>query len=536
MNDTDNDKLIQTLIDQAKKQKIGRRRFMEGTLAAGLGVAGGTALWTNKVAAQTPQRGGTFRVGIHDGNTSDTMDPGQYQAVSEIQLAHCHRAYLTAITNENGLGPDCATSWSASADASEWRFELNPNVTFHSGKKLTAADAIASLNHHRGEASTSAAKALLAGVTEIKADGDHAIVITLDSGNADLPFLVSDYHLVMLPANPDGTIDWQSQDGCGPYRIVNHEPGVRTEMVRHDDWHGEGAWFDAVNMIILNDANARQTALITGSIDAISAVDLKTVGLLQRAPGIEIDDVPSGAHCTLPMFVDTPPFDNPDVRMALKHALPREEIIEKILFGYGSMGNDHPIGPTLPYWADLEQRTYDPDKAKFHMERADLGNITVQLSSTDSILSGAVDQAVLYSEAARPAGINIEVVREPADGYWSNVWLVKPFVTVTWGARPTPDVMFTLAYQEGAAWNESRWANPRFNELLLLAKKELDEGLRAEMYREMQQLCRDDGGTIVPWFNNRTMARRSNVQHVGQIAGNWELDGARAYQRWWFTG
>ncbi len=86
----------------------------------------------------------------------------------------------------------------------------------------------------------------------------------------------------------------------------------------------------------------------------------------------------------------------------------------------------------------------------------------------------------------------------------------------------------------GAAWNEAHWQNKQFNELLLQAKSELDQDKRAEMYKEMQLLCKDDGGTIVPFFRNRTMARRDNVKHGEFIASNWELDGARGYQRWWF--
>ena len=142
---------------------------------------------------------------------------------------------------------------------------------------------------------------------------------------------------------------------------------------------------------------------------------------------------------------------------------------------------------------------------------------------------------VLYREHAAKAGITIDIVREPNDGYWSNVWLVKPFVVVAWGARPTPDVMFSLAYKDDAAWNEAHWNNTRFNQLLRQAKSELDQVKRAEMYREMQLICSDDGGTIVPFFRNRVFARRSNVMHGPDMAGNWELDGARAYQRWWFA-
>lgn len=523
-------------INRALSGSIDRRQFMERAIAGGMTAAAASALWAKEVKAQTPKRGGTFRVGVHDGNTGDSLDPGTTEAVYMIQLNHVFRSYLTEITNTNELGGDLATSWESSPDASEWRFELARGATFHSGKPFTARDAKASLDYHRAEASTSVAKPLLASIETIETEGDHTLVIKMDGGNADLPYTLSDYHLVMLPSDDEGNVDWQSGDGTGPYRIVNHEPGVGTELVRHDDYHkmDEGAWFDAVTMVASNEINAQQTALITGQFDAISQVDAKTISLLARDRNLVLDEVPSGAHATIPMFCDVAPFDNVDVRLALKHAINRQDIVEKILNGRGVPGNDHPIGPTLPYWSELPQREYDPDKARFHLRQAGMEGLEVNLSSSDAAFAGAVDMATLFREHAAAAGITINVVREPADGYWSDVWLVKPFTVVQWGARPTPDVMFSLAYKAGAEWNESHWENARFNELLLLAKAETDDAKRVEMYKEMMMLCRDDGGTIVPFFRNRVWARRSNVQHTGQLAGNWELDGCRAYQRWWF--
>ena len=529
------DSHLDGLVGAAKTSKIDRRRFMEGALAAGLTVSAATSLWSSKVYAATPQKGGTFRIGLHDGNTSDSHDPGTYQSVGMIQLAHAFRSYLTEISSDGSLGPDVADSWSASPDARSWTFELNKNATFHDGRKVTSKDVIASLNHHRGENSASAAKALLASVEDIKADGDHTVTMLLTQGFADLPWIMTDYHLAICPANEDGTLDWQSGMGAGPYKIASHEPGVSTAMERHDGWHREGAYFDALNYVILNDPNARQTAIVTGEVDAISSVDLKTLSLMKRDKNIEIDNVPSGSAITLPMFCDVAPYDDVNVRLALKYAINREELVQKILHGTGTVGNDYHVSPGMPYYPDLPQRPYDLDKAKYHLKQAGHSTLDIELSAADSVLPGAVDMCILYSEQAKGAGINIKVTREANDGYWSNVWLVKPFVFVKWGARPTPDNMFTLAYKDDAAWNESHWQNERFNELLLLAKKELDQERRAEMYREMCMLAKDDGGTIIPMFTNFVYARRKNVQHGPNLAASWELDGARGSHRWWFA-
>lgn len=532
-----NEKILADLIAAARAKRVNRRGFMEGALYTGAGVAASSTMWATQVQAQTPKRGGTFRVGIHDGNTSDGLDPGTYQSVLQIQLAHAAFSWLTEITNTNGLGPDLATEWSATPDAKVWNFQLNPNATFHDGSPVTAADVIASMNHHRGDASTSAAKALLNVVDDIAADGDHAVTFTLSAGTADWPYILSDYHLCIFKANADGTIDWQSGNGSGPYKIDNHDPGIRTELTRHEGWHrlDEGAYFDAVTMITLNDANARQTALVTNQVDAITSVDLKTVSMLGRAPGILIDNIPSGSHITIPGFADVAPMDNVDARLALKYAINREEIVDKIFFGNASVGNDTPINNTFPFYQEIEQRTYDLDRAKFHLDKAGMSSLDITIHASDSVFSGAVDMVTLFSEQARPAGINITPKRQPADNFWANVWLVQPFPVVQWGARPTPDTIFSLVYQSGVAWNEGHWSNERFDELLFAAKAELDEARRTEIYTEMSMLVRDDSPVIIPIFANRVMGRRDNVMHADAIASNWELDGARGYQRWWFA-
>lgn len=530
-----NQELVNNLVGAARKGEITRRSFMQYSVAAGLTVSAATSLWSSSAKA-APQRGGTFRIAQHDGNTTDQHDPAKYVSFADIGLAHTFRAYLTMINPDQTLGPDVASEWSATPDAKEWRFKINGNATFHSGRKVTTNDVIASINHHRGEDSGSAAAALLAGVVDLVADGD-TVVFKLDAPNADLPWIMPDYHLPILPANDDGTLNWQSGDGCGPYVLKEFEPGISASLERHDGWHGEGAYFDAVEIKIVNDPNARQTALITGDVDAASLIDNKTMARMSQHPEVEVDNVPSASCITLPMHTNKAPFDNNDVRMALKLAMDREEIVKRIAYGAATIGNDFHHSPAMPYFPEgLPQREYDPDQAKSLWKKAGMEGQTIPISTADSITTGAVDMLVLYSEHAKAAGIDIKPVREPNDGYWSKVWLQKPWMMSNWGARPTPDVMYTLTYKAGAPWNETFWDNTRFNELLVMGKGELDNAKRMEIYREMAMILRDDGGALIPYFPNFVYARRKNVKHIGKLAASWQMDGARAASRWWFEG
>ena len=133
------------------------------------------------------------------------------------------------------------------------------------------------------------------------------------------------------------------------------------------------------------------------------------------------------------------------------------------------------------------------------------------------------------------AGINVEVVREPDDGYWSNVWMKKPFSACYWSGRPTENMMFSTVYASDAAWNDTHWKNARFNELLKMGRVETDTAKRRTIYVEMQRIVHNDGGTVLPLFLSDVFATTDKVGLPDVIGGNWELDGCKAAERWWFA-
>ncbi len=511
---------------------ISRRELLQGASAMGVAALAGSL---GGPAFAAPKRGGRFRVAMGHGATSDSYDPATWDQAFVQVFATARHGYLTEIAADGSLVGEVAESWEASPDATVWTLKLRDGLRYHSGKPVTAADVIASLNHHRGEDSKSAAKPIVAGITDMKADGSN-VVITLDSGNADFPFILSDYHLPIMPS-AEGKIDPTSSDGCGGYIVESFEPGVRATMKRNPDyWKPDRAYFDEIEMLVVIDAAARQNALITGEVDVIDQVDRNTVHLLKRARNIKVLATTGTQHYSFAMDTRVAPFNDNNVRLALKYAIDRQELVDKVLNGYGSIGNDHPIAKSSRFYAaDLEQHSYDPDKAKHYLKQAGLDSLDVSLSAADAAFGGAVDAAVLYSEKAAAAGININVVREPNDGYWTSVWMKKPWSAVYWGGRPTEDWMFSMAYAAGAAWNDSFWEHERFNMLLKEARSELDEAKRRAMYEEMQAIVSNEGGVVIPMFAAYVMAHSDKVAHPDQVAANWTMDGFRAVERWWFA-
>jgi len=512
--------------------KISRREFIARVSALGLMAAVSPALLATPAKASQPKQGGRLRAGLAGGATSDSLDPA---TITDIVPAFiCAGIYncLVEIDYDSKPIPELAESWEPAPGASKWTFKLRKGVTFHNGKPFTAEDVIYSINHHRGPKSKSGAKPIVKAIKELKADGKHTVIFTLASGNADFPVMLSSIHLAIVPA---GTTNWEQGVGTGGYILIKHEPGVRALLKRSPNyWKKNRAHFDEVEVISISDASARITALKTGKIDLMNRVDLKMANLLKKTPGIQLFDVTSRYHYAMPMLCDVAPFNSNDVRLGLKYAVDREQLLRNILRGYGTIGNDQPISPAYRYFnAQLPQRHYDPDKARFHIKKAGYLDHTFTIHPADAAYPGAVDTALLYKEQAAKAGIKIKVVREPNDGYWSNVWMKKPWSFCYWTGRPTEDWMFATEYAADSPWNDTHWKNKRFNDLLVAARSELDDSKRRQMYGEMQRLVRDDGGNVIPLFPNIVDAG-SNKLGCEKYASNSELDGGRAAERMWF--
>lgn len=520
---------------QSTTRRISRREFIKTAIALGASLPLANSLWASTAYGATAQKGGHATFAMAHGSTSDVLEPGRMANAYTWVLSYAVRGSLTEIAPSGELVPGLFESWEPSVDATQWVFKLRSGVEFHNGKTVTTQDIVASINYHRGKDSKSSLRTSFDQIDAIKIDGD-AIVITLTSGNADFPFIFAGADMAVCPSDGKGTIDWQSHVGAGGYVLKNFEPGDNAHMERNPNfWNPDRAHFDTVDLLSIHDTTAQVNALLTGSVDAIDGVDVKIVDQLKSGEGIVVDEAVGSKHITFPMRTDTPPFNDNNVRLALKHAFDREEMLAKILRGHGTVGKDTPIGPTLRFYdEELEPFPFDPDKAKWHLKQAGMNKLAVDLSAADAAFTGAVDAAQLYKERAQEAGIEINVVREPNDGYWSNVWMQKPWCAAYWGSWPTANEMFTLAYSSGADWNDTFWENERFNELLVRARSETDVAKRRAMYGEMQRIVRDDGGAVVPMFANFLMGRRDRVTH-GELGNDRGFDGYRMIERWWIA-
>src|SRR5262249_46987511 len=138
-----------------------------------------------------------------------------------------------------------------------------------------------------------------------------------------------------------------------------------------NDWRNDRGYVNSLEVLAINDTSARMTALLSGAVHFVTRVDPNIMGNIEKRQDLQIFNTPSGGHHIYTMRCDKPPYDNLDLRLALKYATDRDAMVKIGLRNNAVIANDHPIPRHDPFHAqDIPQRPYDPDKAKFHLKKS----------------------------------------------------------------------------------------------------------------------------------------------------------------------
>jgi peptide/nickel transport system substrate-binding protein len=506
-----------TELERLTSKGASRRGVLRAMAAAGMMSVTGAGLLTASGAAfaqAKPKQGGKIRVATQSASAADTLDPAKGALGTDYVRGFMFYNCLTELDSHLGAKMALATSLDTK-DATVWVVKLRTGVQFHDGKPLTPADVVYSIMRHKDPATASKAKTLADQIKEVKATGPNEVTITLEGPNADLPVILATSHFQIIK---DGTKDFKTAVGTGPFKVKEFSPGVRTVGVKNTNYWKPGLpHLDEVELIGIGDESARVNALLSGDVQLINSVSPRSTAQIKGAGGFAVLETKTGEYTDLIVRDDGGITGNDDFRRGMMYLQDREQMRRAIFQGYGTIGNDQPIDPTNKYYlAGLPQRAFDPDKAKFYFQKAKVGSAPIQIFASPAA-EGSVEMAMFLQQVAPQAGLNLQVSRVPADGYWSNHWMKHPLGFGNINARPSADVIFTQFFKSDAPWNEANWKNQKFDQMLLQARGEPDDAKRKKIYGDMQVLVHENGGVGIPMFQSSIDAHTAKLQGLGSI-------------------
>ena len=132
----------------------------------------------------------------------------------------------------------------------------------------------------------------------------------------------------------------------------------------------------------------------------------------------------------------------------------------------------------------------------------------VDYGSADAWHGSAMQTA---KQQLAPAGINLQLNPMPGATYW-DVWDKTPFGFTSWTHRPLGVMVLNLAYRSGEAWNESRYANPAFDDALDVASSILDPNERSRAMVKVQTILQNDAVFAQPLWRSIFTATSKQVK------------------------
>ncbi|ASL46233.1 Glutathione-binding protein GsiB [Burkholderia sp. AD24] len=508
---------LDTSLERLTARGASRRDVLRAMAAAGMMSVTGAGLLSASGAAfaqAKPKQGGKIRVATQSASAADTLDPAKGALGTDYVRGFMFYNGLTELDSHLGAKMALATSLDTK-DAIVWVVKLRTGVQFHDGKSLAPADVVYSIMRHKDPATASKAKTLADQIKDVKATGPNEVTITLEGANADLPVILATSHFLIIK---DGTKDFKTAIGTGPFKVKEFSPGVRTVGVKNEKYWKPGMpHLDEVELIGIGDESARVNALLSGDVQLINSVSPRSTAQIKSAGGHSVLETKTGEYTDLIVRDENGVTGNDDFRRGMMYLQNRDQIRQAIFQGYGAIGNDQPIDPTNKYYlAGLPQRGFDPDKAKFHFQKAKVGSAPIQIYASPAA-EGSVEMAMLLQQVAPQAGLNLQVTRVPADGYWSNHWMKHPLGYGSVNARPSADVIFTQFFKSDAPWNEANWKSAKFDQMLVAARGEPDDAKRKKIYGDMQVLVHDNGGIGIPLFQSSLDAYTDKLKGLGSI-------------------
>jgi peptide/nickel transport system substrate-binding protein len=471
------------------------------------------ALSTTLAHAQS----GTFRQShnLGFGAGMQDLDPaseGRFWQVSEKTMSRLVRP------GESGEPePNLATEWSANEAATEWTFKLREGVKFHDGSDLEAADVVYSLEHIRDPEFDSPAASVIAMVETIAAVDRLTVKMTLSAPYADLPLQLMDYRIRMIPEGSADTIG-TTGIGTGPFILVTLDPEGTTVLKANPDYWEGPPGVETIEIIGIADAQARVQALLGGQIDVLGYGDLsgQQLALFESNPKFKVQSVPTGDWLGIVFRTDTEPFMDARVRKALRIATDRQALVDLVLGpGGGIVTCDHPVWTGDQYRAPFDCPQQIDEAKRLLAEAGYPDGIEIDVTTSD-LRATWIDIVQVYQQQVAQAGIKVNLVKAPADGYWSEVWRKEPVVTTRWGQRPA-DQILNEDYRGGAPWNETYWNRADFDGLLDQAREELDFDKRKALYHRLQQILYEEGGSFIPFHINQAVAATARVSGLQAV-------------------
>jgi peptide/nickel transport system substrate-binding protein len=521
----------------AQREMPRRRELLRGIAVTGAAATAGSLLAAcssspksatanSGASAATPRRGGDLKVGLAGGSTSDTLDP--HKGLTYLDTGRFEALYqpLVKLGKNSLVEYVLAESITPNASLTQWVIRLRPGITFHSGKSLTSADVVYTIQ--RIISNSFSGKSFLGPVDikGVKAIDKLTVMVPMTSPFGSFVDQLAGgwYYLYVVPTGFTG----KTPDGTGPFAYQSFTPGQRSVFVRNTNYWRTGLpYVDTLTITDFSDNTAVQDALATNVIQAAGQLDPPQMAALANTPGVRPVASRTGQFKPFTMRVDQAPFNDNNVRQAMRLLVGRQQLIDSALAGFGALASDV-FAPYDPDFDGSLHRQQDIPQAKFLLAKSGHANLTVTLT-TSPIATGMVAMATVLAEQAAAAGVTIKVKQVDPGTFFGSNYLSWTFSQDYYSYAPYLNQVAQSFLGSSSPFNETHRNDSHYNSLYVQANSTSNPATRKEIEYEMQQIDFQQGPYIIPTFMDTLDAYTDKIAGygtagVGEPLSSWDFE------------
>jgi len=454
------------------------------------------------------------------------------------------------LTTESPTGEyigELAEDWTHSEDGLVWTFNLKDKIKWHNGEDFSAEDLAWAINAIIEDPDGWAASAnYVSGFVDVKALDPKTLQITLENPISNMEYRVSFLYAVYPKDFQEFTTPEDLQNfpndqpvGTGAFKVntFDKDKGVLI-LDTHYQYHGTVPKIDQVVFQTFDNADAMIQAIKVGDVDVLNEIPNSAFEALSSSENVRVVAQPGRSLDEL--IINSVPEDNdpapnrntalldPQVRLAIAHAINKQDLVDIVLQGLGEPGTTI-IPPSLGggFWHNpLEDVTFDLDKANQILEEAgylmDQDGVRakgetklefrLQYASDSSNYPRVAD---LMAEWFRQVGIKANVEAVDPDSLTAAITPTGDYDLVIWGwgSDPDPDFMLSVMtsdqFVEGG-WSDSGYSNPEYDQLYLDQQMVVDPDERQKMVWQMQETVFNDRPYIILYYDQSLEAYRTD--------------------------
>ncbi len=470
----------------------------------------------------------------------ETLNPTIGFAVSEYEFWNVQYASLVGkAAADFAPEPALVESWEENQPGLNYTYTLRQGLTWSDGTPLTAEDAVWNINTSRDQEWSN----YISTVTNLSAEvvDERTFTVTSSVPDPKLPgieiYLLPKHIWEPVATDGEAVSTYEALDGVGsgPFTLSEYQSEEFLRMEANPSYYGGEPAIDEVIFRYFSNPDAMVAALQQGEIDAAQGIPASSIEALEADPSVEVIAGNQGGFDEIALnggLAPTPPHPalaDVEFRRAVSMGIDKMAVIEDLLFGLAEPATTISVGADLKWVPEIPEEDlieYDPARAIETLDAAGYldtdgdgirnmpeGGDNIVLNhavNTDTDIGAPLGE--LFSGWMAAIGIGVELSSYDQDQLFT-VIVDGTYDSFNWGWTPFVDPDPMLSYfteAELGNYNDANWTNPRYEELYVQQKQEVDEEARLAIVHEMLTILYNDAVYFPLYYSPEFQAIRTD--------------------------